>query len=55
MYGSPYLEVSHKFLLVKTLDLRQGCHKKEKGEMEKVMCDGCFVCVCHSQLLNFAF
>lgn len=26
--------------------------KKEKG---KVTSDGCFVFVCHSQLLNFAF
>lgn len=31
---------------------RQGGKKGKKG---KVMSDGCFVFVCHSQLLNFAF
>ena len=29
---SPYVEVSHKFLLVKMLDLRQGQRKQPKGE-----------------------
>lgn len=29
--------------------------KERAGEIGKVMSDGCFVCVCHPQLLNFAF
>lgn len=36
-------------------EARGSGEERRRGKNGKVMSDGCFVCVCHSQLLNFAF
>ena len=50
------LSRSYFAFLVLVLNRETGGGKERKrGRNGKVMSDGCFVCVCHSQLLNFAF